>query len=184
MKISTAKTDIMCISRHSVLCSLQTNKVTLQQTEKFKYLEITILSDGRQDNELGTRIGKASAVSCQLFQSVVLKRKLCPRTKLSNQLLFLFSTNECCVMTKRVRSRVQATEMGFLQKVRGLFLFDKVKSTDIRQSVNIKLLLLGIKQSQLRLYGHVTRMSHERTAKQLMDALPSSITLRGRPRTC
>ena len=34
--------------------------------------------------------------------------------------------HECWVMTKRVRSRVQAVKMGFLQKVRGLSLFDMV----------------------------------------------------------
>ena len=77
-------------------------------------------------------------------------------------------------MTERVRSRVQAAEIGFLRKVRGLFLLDKVKSTDFRQSLNIESLLLEcIEQSQLRWYGQVTRMSHERTTKQLMDTLSS-----------
>ena len=47
MKISAAKTKIMCLSRHSFQCSFQTNGVTLQQTEKFKYLEVTFSSDGR-----------------------------------------------------------------------------------------------------------------------------------------
>ena len=60
-----------------------------------------------------------------------------------------------------------------MRKVRGLSLLDKVKSTDIRQSFIIEPLLLRIERSQLLWYGHVTRMSHERTAKQLMDALPS-----------
>ena len=82
-------------------------------------------------------------------------------------------------MTERVRSRVQAVNMSFLRKVRGLFLLDKVKSTDIRQSLNIEPLLLCIEQSRLRWYDHVTRMSHERTAKQLMDALPSGKRPRG-----
>ena len=44
-------------------------------------------------------------------------------------------------------------------------------------------LLLHIERLQLRWYGHMTRMSHERTAKQLMDALPSGKRARGRPRT-
>ena len=39
MKISTAKTEIMCLSRHPVQCSLQTNGVTLQQTESLSILE-------------------------------------------------------------------------------------------------------------------------------------------------
>ena len=68
-------------------------------------------------------------------------------------------------MNERVGSRVQAAEMGFLQKVRGLSLLDKVKTTEIHQSLNIEPLLLRIERPQLRWYGHVTRMCHERTAK-------------------
>ena len=86
-------------------------------------------------------------------------------------------------MTERVRSRVQAAEMGLLRKVRGLSLLDKVKSTIICQSLSIEPLLLRIERSQLRWYGHVTRMSHERKAKQLKDALPSGKRPRWRPRT-
>ena len=82
-------------------------------------------------------------------------------------------------------SEIQSTaaEIGFLQKIRGLSLVDKVKSTDICQSLNIEPLLLRIEQSQLRWYGYVRRMSHERTAKQLMDTLPSSKRPREQPRT-
>ena len=68
MKINTAKTEIMLsLLSHPAQCSFQTNGVTLQQTEKFKYLGVTFLSDGRQDNELDTCIGKASAVMHQLY---------------------------------------------------------------------------------------------------------------------
>ena len=66
MKISTAKTEIMCLSRHPVQCLFQANGATHKQTEKFKYFGVTFLSDGRQDNELDTHIGKASSVMCQL----------------------------------------------------------------------------------------------------------------------
>ena len=74
----------MCLSRHPVQCSFQTNGVTLQQTEKFKYLGVTFSSDGRQDNKVGTRIGKAStAIIRQLYRSVIPKRELCTKAKLS-----------------------------------------------------------------------------------------------------
>ena len=86
-------------------------------------------------------------------------------------------------MIKRVRSRVQTAEMSFLQKVRDLSLLDKVKSIDICQSRNIEPLLLCIERSQLRWYGRVTRMSHEQTAKQIMDAFPGSKRPRGQKRT-
>ena len=68
-------------------------------------------------------------------------------------------------MNEKVRSRVQATEMGFLQKISNLTLLDKVKSADIRESLHIELLLLGIERSRLRWYEHVTRIFQERTAK-------------------
>ena len=67
MKISMTKTEIMCLLRNPVQRSFQTNKLTLQQMEKFKYLEVTFSSDGRQENELDTYIGKASAVMHQLY---------------------------------------------------------------------------------------------------------------------
>ena len=67
MKISMAKTEITCLSRHSVQCSFQTNGVTLQYTEKFKYLGVTYLSDGRQEIKLDTCIRKASGVMHQLY---------------------------------------------------------------------------------------------------------------------
>ena len=86
-------------------------------------------------------------------------------------------------MTERMRSRVQAAEIIFLKKVRGLSLLDKVRSTDIFQSLKIEPLLLRIKQSQLRCYCHVTQMFHEQTAKQLMDAFLSGKRPRGRLRT-
>ena len=73
--------------------------------------------------------------------------------------------------------------MGFLRKVRSLSPLDKVKNTDIRQSLNIIPLLLRIERSQLRWYDHMTQMSHERTAKQLMDALRSGKMPRRKPRT-
>ena len=99
--------------------------------EKFKYLAVTFLSDGRQDNELDMHIGKASAVMCQLYQLVVLKQELCTEAKLfvfRSVFVMLTYGHECWVMTERVRSHVQAAEMGFLQKVRDLSVLDKVKA--------------------------------------------------------
>ena len=85
-------------------------------------------------------------------------------------------------MTEIMRFRVQATEIVFLRKVRGLSSLEKVKSTDICQSLNNEPLLLRIEQSLLRWYGHVTRMSHERIAKQLIDAFSSVKGLEGNPK--
>ena len=62
MKIRAAKTEVLHLSRNPDLCVLQVNEVTLKQGEKFKYLGVAFMNDGEQDEDLDTRIGKASAV--------------------------------------------------------------------------------------------------------------------------
>ena len=54
MKLSTAKTEVLHLSRNLDQCVLQVNGVTLKQVEKFKYLGVAFTIDGRQDEELGT----------------------------------------------------------------------------------------------------------------------------------
>jgi len=59
-----------------------------------------------------------------------------------------------------------------------------MRSFEIRKSLNIELLLLRIKRSQLRWYGHVSRMPQERLPKQAFLAKVKGKRLVGRPRTC
>ena len=81
---------------------------TLKQVEKFKYLGVAFTSDGRQEEELDTRIGKASPVMRALHYSVVMKRELSKKEKLTIfKAVFvpiLTYGHESWVMTKRVRS--------------------------------------------------------------------------------
>ena len=86
-------------------------------------------------------------------------------------------------MNEKVRFRVQAAEVGFLRRICGLTLLDKVKNADIGEFLNIKSLRLLLERSQLRWYGLVTRMSQERTAKKLLCSTPIGRRPRGRPKT-
>ena len=52
MKISHTKTEALHLLRNPVQCFLQVGGVSLKQVEKFKYLEVAFMSDGRQDEEL------------------------------------------------------------------------------------------------------------------------------------
>ena len=130
------------------------NEATLKRAEKFKYLGVAFTSDGRQDEELDTRIGKASAVMRALHYSVVTKRELSKKAKLSIfKAVFvpiLTYGHKSWVITKRVRSLVQAFEMRFLRRIEGVRLFNKVRISKIRKSFNIEPLLLQIERSQLR----------------------------------
>ena len=91
--------------------------------------------------------------------------------------------HESWVMTERMRSQVQASKMRFLRRIEEVTLFNKVRSSEIRKSLNIKALLLRIKKSQLRWFGHVSRMPQERLPEQALHAKANGRRPVGRPRT-
>ena len=110
MNISTDKTEVRHLSRNPDQCLLQVDRAIRKQVEKIHYLVVAFTSDKKQDGELDTRIGKASAVMQALHYSVVMKRELSKKGKLS-----VFKTvfvpnltcgHESCVVIERVRSRV------------------------------------------------------------------------------
>ena len=187
MKISTAKTEVLHLSRNPDQCVLQVNGATLKQVEKFKYLGVAFTSNGRQDEELDIRIGKASAVMRALRYSVVMKRELSKKSKAlifqSTFVSILTYGHESWVMTERVRSRVQASEMRFLRKTEGVTLFNKVRSSEIRKSLYNEPLLLRIQRSQLRWFGHVSRMPLEKLPKQVLLAKANGRRPVEQPRT-
>ena len=125
---STAKTEVIHFSRNPDQCVLQVNGATLKQTEKFKYLGVAFTCDGRPDEELDTRIGKASAVMRALHYSIVIKREWSKKAKLSVfKAVFvpiLTYSHESWVMIKRMRSQVQVSEMRFLRRIEGVTLFN------------------------------------------------------------
>ena len=62
-------------------------------------------------------------------------------------------------------------------------MFDKLRWTSIRKSLNIESLLLWIKTSQLRWFGHVIRMPQKRLPKQMLYTEESRKRPAGRPQT-
>ena len=76
-------------------------------TEKFKYLGVVFASDGRQDEELDTRIGKASGVMRALLYLAVMKQELSKKAMIlifkTFFVPFLTYGHESWVITRRVR---------------------------------------------------------------------------------
>ena len=79
--------------------------------------------------------------------------------------------------------RIQAAEMGFLRRVAGLSLRDRVRSSVIRERLKVEPLLLRIERSQLRWFGHLVRMPPGRLPGEVFWACPTGRRPRGRPRT-
>ena len=153
--------------------------------EKLKYLGVAFKSDERQDEKLNVRSGKASAETPTLHHSVVLKRGLSRKAKLS-KFKSIFSTiltygHEPWVMTERVLSQMQASENDIFPKNQRVTMFDKHRNTAIQKYLNIESLLLCIETSQLRWFGHVGRMPQERLPQQTLYAEVNGKRSVGRP---
>ena len=70
IKTSTAKTEVIHLSRSPYRCVLQVNGATLKQVKKFKYLVGTFTSGGRQDEELdGAKLWDLKIVSSSRYFS-------------------------------------------------------------------------------------------------------------------
>jgi len=129
-----------------------------------------------------TEIAKANAVLRDLYRSVVTKREISNTAKLSAfKSVFvpvLTYDPESWPMTEITLSQGQAAEMGFLGRVHGVTLRDKVRSCEIRRALNVEP-LLRIEGAQIYWLGHLSRMPHERLARQFLLAKPTENRFRG-----
>ena len=73
--------------------------------------------------------------------------------------------------------------MGFLRRVAGVSLRDKVRSSVIREGLGVEPLLLRGERSQLRWFGHLVRMPPGCRPREVFQAHPAGKRPRGRPRT-
>ena len=84
--------------------------------KEFKYLRVLFMSEGKMEQGVYRGIGAASAVVQTLKRSVVVKRELSQRAKLSIYRSIYVPTltygHELWVVTKRMRSQIQAAQMS------------------------------------------------------------------------
>uniref|UniRef100_A0A8C6MJS2 Reverse transcriptase domain-containing protein n=1 Tax=Nothobranchius furzeri TaxID=105023 RepID=A0A8C6MJS2_NOTFU len=146
MRISSSKSETMVLIQKRVECLLRVRDEVLPQVEEFKYLRVLFMSEGKLEREIDRRIGAASAVMRAFYRSVVVKRELSQKAKLSVYRSIYVPTltygHELWVVTKRTRLRIQAAEMSFPRRVAGLSLRDRVRSSVIREGLGVDPLLL------------------------------------------
>ncbi|KAI3369123.1 hypothetical protein L3Q82_026082 [Scortum barcoo] len=120
MRISTSKSEAMVLDRKRVVCPLRVGGEVLPQVEEFKYLGVLFTSEGKMEREIDRRIGAASAVMRSVYRTVVVKKELSRKAKLSIYRSIYVPTltygHELWVMTEKDKiMRIQA-EMSFLHR--------------------------------------------------------------------
>ncbi|TWW62415.1 hypothetical protein D4764_04G0010620 [Takifugu flavidus] len=178
--ISTSKSESMVLTRKKVECLLRVREEVLPRVEEFKYLRILFMSESRMERKMDRWIGAASAVMRVLNRTVMVKKELSWKAKLSIYQSIFVPDHELWVTE---RSRVQAAEMSFLHRVAGLSLRDRVRSSAIWEELRVELLLLRVERSQMRWLGHLVRMPPGRLPGEAFRACPSVRRPPGRPGT-
>ncbi|KAK3574557.1 hypothetical protein QTP86_010171 [Hemibagrus guttatus] len=125
------------------------------------------------DHEIDRWIGAVAAVMWSLYRSVVVKKELSRKAKLSIYQSIFVSTltydHELWVITERTRSWIQEAEMSFLCKVAELSLMSSVT----REKLGVELLLLHIERGQLRWLGHLFWVPPGRLPGEVFWAFPT-----------
>ena len=75
-------------------------------------------------------------------------------------------------MTERTRLQIEEAEMGFLRRVSGLSLRDRVRNSVIREGLGVEPLLLRIERSQMRWLGYLVRMPPGRLPAAVFRHVP------------
>ncbi|TWW59416.1 hypothetical protein D4764_06G0009460 [Takifugu flavidus] len=128
----------------------------LPQVVEFKYLGVLFSSEGRLEQEINRQIGAASAVMRTLHRSVVVKRELSQKAKLSIY-------GSIFVPTLTYGHALWGEKLCHLGGAEPL--------------------LLRVERNQMRWIGHLVRMPPGHLPGEVFRAYPSSRRPPGRPRT-
>ncbi|KAK3506845.1 hypothetical protein QTP70_029252 [Hemibagrus guttatus] len=178
LRVSTSKSEDMVLDRKKVACTLQVGGELLPQVEEFKYLGVLFT---RMECDIDRRIGAVAAVMRSMYRSVVVKKELSRKAKLSIYQSIYVPTltygHELWVMTERIRARIQAAEMSFLHSVAGRSLRDRVRSSVTWEELGVEPLLLHIERGQLRWLGHLSRMPPGRLPREVYAPMGRDLCL-------
>ena len=101
-----------------------------------------------------------------LHYPVATKRELSKKAKLSffKTVFPIFTYGHESLLANDRKSAIASASVRkrFLRRIEGVTLFNKVRSSEIQKSLNIEPLLFRIERSQLRWFGHVSKMPQKR----------------------
>lgn len=186
MTINKNKTKVMVLGGQHEDFNIKIEGTNIEQVTELQYLGTIIDETGTQEKEINKRIEKTIQLYHAMSKPFINKREISRETKMKvfRAIYRPVLTYGCesWVMTERQKSKLQAAEMKYIRRVRGVTKLDRMKSVDIRKELEIISTLEFIEQRQLSWWGHVQRMEEARPAKRIWEARIVKNRKRGRPR--
>jgi len=138
------------------------DRVLTPRVEKLKYLGSIVEEKGDIDEDINHRIRvgwqkwrKASGVLCDKRMPFILKGKIYRMVVLP---ALLFGT-ECWPIKKTQGQRLMVVEMRIIRWMCGYTRLDRIRNVVIRERVGVVPLKEKLRETKLRWFGHVKRMS-------------------------
>lgn len=184
MRLNKNKTKVMTTKEENLKIIIE--GVEIEQVQQFEYLGTIINNAGTEDAEINQRIEKAMRIFHSMNKKFISRKEITKETKMK-----IFKTiyrpiltygAESWVLSERQKNKIQAAEMKYLRRVKGITLKDRIRSTQIREELKVKPMMEFIEQKQLSWWGHIQRMEEERPAKRIYETRIQNKRKRGRPR--
>lgn len=187
IRINTTKTKEMVFNnKNNSTTNIKLNEEKIEQVNSFKYLGVHIQNDGNMETEINNRINKTIQIYHQMKNKFIGRKEVDNATKMIVYKTIYRPTltygAETWVLTKEQRSKIQATEMKFLRRVKGITRMDRIRNETVRDELNITSVQEWIEQQQLKWYGHLIRMRDTKPAKKIWNTKVRREKKRGRPR--
>ena len=185
MKTNTEKSKVMVIAHDDLSTQVHIDGHTVEQVNEFKYLGCVLDSKGKHEIEVNERINAAAKLYHALNKSFISKKEVSSQTKIKVfKTIFrpvLLWGSESWVLSKRLKSHIQAMEMKYLRRVKGVTRADKIRNDVIRSELEVEPALKIIEQNQLKWFGHLQRLNDKRQVKKVWKTRTMPKRNRGRP---
>ncbi|GFR70818.1 RNA-directed DNA polymerase from mobile element jockey [Elysia marginata] len=163
LELNSKKTESMIITRKTSIpkCEIKIEENTIKQAISFKYLGTQITSDGRNHQEIKSRIYQAKA-SFQQMKSIMtnIKISIVVRKRLLETFIetVLLCDCEAWTIDERMKSSLEATEMWFLRRMMRIpWTAKKTNEEILTEAQTTRQLMTKIRKRQAKFVSHVIR---------------------------
>ena len=163
LELNSKKTESMIITRKTSIpkCEIKIRENTIKQANSFKYLGTQITSDGRNHQEIKSRIAQAKA-SFQQMKSIMtnIKMSIVVRKRILEAFIepVLLYRCEAWTIDERMKRSLETTEIWFLRRMMRIpWTAKKTNEEVLTEAQTTRQLMTKIRKRQAKFVGQVIR---------------------------
>lgn len=186
MSLNAKKTKIMVIDKkEKVRCKIKVDGKELEQVKEYKYLGTWITDDGRCEEEVRRRIGKAKNDFWKFKE--ILRGNIDLNLKKRLLKTYIFSVvgyaSEAWTYSKKIINKLHAFEMWCYRRLLKISWTEKVSNKRLLERIGNKMILVEeLFKRKMRFAGHIMRGSSGQLTQLVLEGMIDGQRDRGRQR--